>query len=104
MTSSPAPFALPQPHPDVLCRPVSEGAVLLHTTDEIYFGLNEVGLLIWELLPPASHTVDEVVGKLAARFPEVDAAEIRTDVEELLQGLAENGLVLPRTGGAPADG
>ena len=102
MTPSPAPSTLPQPHPDVLCRPVSDGAVLLHTTDEIYFGLNEVGLLIWELLPPASHTVDEVVGKLAEKFPEVDAAEIRTDVEELLQGLRENGLVIPLAEGAPA--
>ena len=102
MTPSPAPSTLPQPHPDVLCRPVSDGAVLLHTTDEIYFGLNEVGLLIWELLPPASHTVDEVVGKLAEKFPEVDAAEIRTDVEELLQGLQENGLVILPAEGAPA--
>lgn len=95
MTSSPRPSALPEPHPDVLCRPVSEGAVLLHTTDEIYFGLNEVGLLIWELLPPASRTTEEVVEKLAHRFPEVDPAEIRTDVLELLQGLEENGLVTP---------
>ena len=93
MMSSSAPSALPEPHPDVLCRPVSDGAVLLHTTDEIYFGLNEVGLLIWELLPPVSRTTDEVVETLAARFPEVDPEEIRTDVLELLQGLEENGLV-----------
>lgn len=67
--------------------------MLLHTTEEIYFGLNEVGLMIWELLPPASRTVDDVVDTLAGRFPEVEVAEIRTDVEELLKELEENGLV-----------
>lgn len=93
MTPPQAESPLPEPHPDVLCRPVSEGAVLLHTTEEIYFGLNEVGLIIWELLPPASRTMDEVVEKLTGQFPEVDAGEIRTDVEELLKELEENGLV-----------
>jgi len=75
MSIIPTPRPLPTPHPDVLCRAVSEGAVLLHTRDEVYFGLNEVGLLIWEMLPPACQSVDEVVERLAARFPEADAAE-----------------------------
>jgi hypothetical protein len=99
MPSTPRP--LPTPHPDVLCRAVSEGAVLLHTGDEVYFGLNEVGLLIWEMLPPTCHSVDEVVERLAARFPEVDPAEIRVDVEELVEELERGGLVqhLPSSGG-----
>jgi len=93
MSIIPTPRPLPTPHPDVLCRAVSEGAVLLHTRDEVYFGLNEVGLLIWEMLPPACQSVDEVVERLAARFPEADAAEIRGDVEELIGELEQGGLV-----------
>lgn len=104
MTSPDAGSSLPAPHPDVLCRAVSEGAVLLHTTEEIYFGLNEVGLMIWELLPPASGTMGEMVDTLSGRFPEVDAAEIRTDVEELLKELEENGLVQRSGDPTPDDG
>ena len=43
---------LPRPHPGVLFKTVSDGAVLLHVEEEIYFGLNDVGTRIWQLLPP----------------------------------------------------
>lgn len=84
---------LPVPDPAVLFRPVSEGAVLLHGDDEVYFGLDEVGAHIWELLPPRSAHLDEVVEALARRYPDVDRATLRQDVADLLDELKEAGLV-----------
>ena len=86
---------LPSPHPAVLFQPVSEGAILLHTEQEIYFGLNSVGVEIWQMLPPACSRLNEVCDALAQRYPEVAVDELRGDVVELLDTLAEQGLVVP---------
>lgn len=86
---------LPRPHPAVLFQPVPDGAILLHTEQEIYFGLNSVGVEIWQLLPPECTRVDEACEKLFARYPDVPQETIRADVVELLDGLAEQGLVIP---------
>lgn len=84
---------LPVPHPSVLFRPVSEGAVLLHGDDEVYFGLDEIGARIWGLLPPKHATLAEVVDVLATSYPDVDRETLRGDIEELLVALGEAGLV-----------
>ncbi|HRQ79030.1 MAG TPA: PqqD family peptide modification chaperone, partial [Gemmatimonadaceae bacterium] len=71
----------------------ADGAVLLHTGQEIYFGLNEVGAAIWELLPPVSSSLDEICEKLAERYPDAPRDELRNDVETLLADLLREGLV-----------
>ena len=43
---------LPIPNPDVIHKAVGDGAVLLSTKDEVYYGLNAVGTCIWERLSP----------------------------------------------------
>lgn len=85
--------ALPAPHPAVLCRAVDDGAILLHTEDEIYFGLDPVGAAIWSLLPPACRTLGELCGRLSHDYPDVAEETLRRDVAELLDTLAEHGLV-----------
>ncbi|HLV26341.1 MAG TPA: PqqD family protein [Gemmatimonadales bacterium] len=86
---------LPTPNPAVLFQPVAEGAILLHTEQEIYFGLNEVGALVWQLLPPHSKDLSEVLHSLGQRYPEVDIRDIELDVSGLLEELAGSGLVVP---------
>lgn len=87
--------SLPSPHPSVLFRPVSEGAVLLHVEDEVYFGLNEVGCAIWQLLPPESEDMAALVAALGEKYPDVAEATLTEDVSELLVALEEAGLVRP---------
>ncbi len=89
---------LPIPHPAVLFQPVPDGAILLHTEQEIYFGLNAVGVDIWQLLPPACTRIDEACEALAARYPDVPREVLRADLVELLDGLAGQGLVTPAGG------
>jgi hypothetical protein len=87
--------ALPSASADVIFRTVSEGAVLLHTGDEVYFGLNSVGARIWQLLPPVCQTLDDLCAAVAKEYPSVDAGVIRADIVELLDELAAQRLVQP---------
>lgn len=84
--------AAPSVAGDVIFQRVSDGAVLLSTDGEIYYGLNEVGAEIWEELT-RSRDVDAICGELRDRHPEVEADRIRSDVINLLTELAEEGLV-----------
>jgi hypothetical protein len=86
---------LPNPHPAVLLQPVPEGAILLHMEQEVYFGLNPVGLEVWQLLPPKCRDFDELCEELARRYPDVCAEALRNDVAELLDALTSEGLVIP---------
>lgn len=92
---------LPVVNPNVIFRSLPDGAVLFSTRDEVYFGLNPVAARVWELLPPTSGSMDELCATLAREYPDVAAAELRQDVEELLRDLAQFGLVT--TAGAEDD-
>lgn len=97
---------LPSPSQEVIFKSVSDGAVLFHTGQEVYFGLNAVGAKIWELLPPRCRTWEELISELRTAYPEVDEATLRQDVEELLKELEDNGLLTPagpRNDGAAAE-
>ena len=85
---------LPRPHPNVLFKTVSDGAVLLHVEEEIYFGLNDVGTLIWQLLPPACRDLNELCTRLAEVYSDVPPEVLRADVVELLNELEANQLVV----------
>src|SRR5207247_6479502 len=86
---------LPVRNPNVMCRTVDGGAVLLDTGQEVYYGLNTVGAYIWEHLPPVFQTLEEMSASLSALHPEVAVETIRADARELLDDLLANGLVRP---------
>jgi hypothetical protein len=85
---------LPRAKTTVVFKSLSDGALLFSTEDETYLGLNEVGSRVWQLLPPACQTLQEMVQQLAQTYPEVDTDVIRTDVLELLDDLRKHGLLL----------
>ena len=86
---------LPTRNEAVIYRTLSEGAVLFSLTDEVYFGLNAVAAEVWEMLPPRHTSLDSLCAALAARHPEVSAADLRADVIELLTSLESFGLLHP---------
>ena len=90
---------LPRPNPAILFQPLPEGAVLLDSANETYFGLNQVGAQVWELLPPACATMDQVCAALSERYPDVAVGELQSDVTELLDLLTEQGLVVQAEAG-----
>lgn len=85
---------LPFPKPAVVCCEVEQGAVLLSTDDETYYGLNQVGARIWSLLPPAHSTLQGLCQALAQSYPDVSPETLEEDVRALLDDLLRNGLVL----------
>jgi len=87
------PDRLPVATAHAVYGPLSDGAVLFSTKDEVYFGLNQVGAQVWELLPPATHSLSELCTNLERRFEGVDPDVLRRDVEALLEDLLANGLV-----------
>lgn len=82
----------PTPGDHVVFQRVSDGAVLLSTDDEVYYGLNEVGARVWQGLA-GGEDVDSICEALADRYSEVDEATIRADVFELLDDLEREGLL-----------
>ena len=83
-----------KPHGSVIFQPVSEGAVLLHSETEIYYGLNPVGAKIWELLGQGEMTEDGLVDAIHETYPDAEREMIRTDIRELLQDLETQGLLV----------
>lgn len=69
-----------------------EGGVVLHLESAQYFGLNQVGMLIWELLD-REQTVGELVERLR---PSVAGApdHLEQDVIAFLEAAQERGVVV----------
>lgn len=86
---------LPNRNPKVIFKALATGAVLYSTEDEVYFGLNPVGVRVWELLPPAHHELDDLCRVIAGEYPDVEVEMIRADVAELIEELSRLGLVQP---------
>jgi hypothetical protein len=76
---------------DVLFQEVSGETVLLDLASEQYFGLDSVGTRIWTLLNEGA-AADAVVDTLLGEY-EVEREMLAADVGELLDRLAEAGLI-----------
>jgi hypothetical protein len=89
---SPIPFtARLQPSADVLLQELDGEAVLLNLQSGKYFGLNAVGLRMWQLLVSNS-SVEAAYGQLAGEF-DVDAQVLRDDLGRLMSELLEHKLL-----------
>lgn len=86
---------LPRPSESAIFRALPEGGVLFSTTSEVYFGVNTVGARIWELLPPATRTFEELCAALCAEYSDVSADVICGDARKFVEQLLSNGLVIP---------
>ena len=75
---------------DVLFQNLDGEAVLLDLASETYFGLNEVGTRVWELME-ASPTLGEISTQLQAEY-DVESARAESDVLDLATRLFEAGL------------
>lgn len=93
---------LPEAGQDVVFSRVSDGAVLLSTGAEVYYGLNETGARIWEHLEGCD-TLEELCRALQEDYPDADPEVLRSDVEEILADLDDRGLLRPAGGEAALD-
>lgn len=76
---------------EVLSQEVSGETVLLDLEGESYFGLNEVGTRVWQLLH-SEPSVAEMLSTLSDEY-DVSMAQLESDVGDLLLKLADAGWV-----------
>ncbi|TKX47228.1 PqqD family protein [Halorubrum sp. SD690R] len=76
---------------DALSTTIDGETVILHPDVGKYYGLNEVGTFVWELLQEP-RSVDELCREVVDAY-EVDRDRCRSDVEDLLVELVEKDLV-----------
>lgn len=83
----------------VLVRVLDQESVLLNLETERYFGLDETGTRMWQLVT-ASQDIEAAYQELLAEF-DVEPELLRTHLTDLLGQLVENGLlqVLPANAG-----
>jgi hypothetical protein len=77
--------------PAAVCAQVDDGAVLLNVDTGIYYGLDQVGSRVWEIIG-AGATDDSLVDQLSQEYS-VDRETLRFDVATLLSELQAKGLV-----------
>jgi len=76
---------------DALSTTIDDETVILHASGDTYYGLNNVGTFIWELLAEP-HTVKAICTAVTAEY-DVEYERSKADVEEIISELAETGLV-----------
>ena len=76
---------------NAVARSLSGETVLLHLEQGTYFGLNEVGGFLWEIVENEPSTLEELTEQLCAQF-DVEEDQARSDVLALATALVENDL------------
>lgn len=77
----------------VMARQVGDETVILDLVSGLYFGLDEVGSRVWELLS-AGRTVSAICETLQNEY-DVSADLLAADVEKLVTELRGRGLIDP---------
>ncbi|HEX8765734.1 MAG TPA: PqqD family protein [Candidatus Acidoferrum sp.] len=87
----------------VLVRLLDQESVLLNLETEQYFGLDETGTRMWQLVT-TSPNIDAAYEALLAEY-DVQPEMLRENLTELLGHLIDHGLlqVLPADAGKPAE-
>ena len=76
----------------VLVQDLDGEAVLLNLNNGQYYGLDEVGFRMYQLLI-TSGSLDTTYAALLREY-DIDPQQLRSDLQKLLDELLENGLVL----------
>ena len=78
---------------NVLFKELGEESVLLNLGNDRYYGLDDVGTRMWQLLS-AHGDVATVVSRLLVEYEgRTDESKLRRDLDELIKKLAEAGLL-----------
>ncbi len=84
---------------DQVSTKLEDETVILHLKDGIYFGLNQVGTRIWNLLE-VYRSVGEIRDTLLEEY-EVEPAQVEGDLLELVKELHAKGLIEIKSEKAP---
>jgi hypothetical protein len=71
---------------------LGDEVVILNHKDGVYYGLEEVGMLVWEQLQAAPQTVAELADKVCEKY-EITPEKCQADIQNLLNDLVKEKLV-----------
>jgi hypothetical protein len=77
--------------PDTLINFIDGESVILNLKSESYFGLDEVGTRMWEVLT-TSDSIQAAYQQLLDEY-EVEAEELKSDLGDLVENLLSLGLI-----------
>jgi predicted RND superfamily exporter protein len=80
-----------KPAADVLHQQLGDETVLLNLRTEQYFGLDEVGSRIWQLIAKGEDVQNSIT--ILLREYDVEESELRADVERLIRELLNASLL-----------
>lgn len=76
---------------NVLFQEIDNEYVLLNMRTELYFGLNDIGAKVWQIISQEG-TTDTLIEKIMADY-EVSADTLKADISELLNELSNEQLI-----------
>jgi hypothetical protein len=79
------------PSPDVIAQEVSGETVLMDLQSEHYYGLDEVGTRVWQLISETGN-LESIYRTLLAEY-EVSGERLQRDLQNLVSEIAGLGLV-----------
>jgi len=85
--------------PDVVFRDLEGEAVILDLASGTYFGLNEVGTRVWQMIDEGRDTA-QIVDVVAAEY-HADRTTIAQDVARLIDNLSARRLIVAADGTQP---
>ena len=66
-------------------------AAILNLKNSVYYGLDPVGARVWQLIQEPT-SLAQIRDVLRAEY-DVDASQLETDIRELIEQMAEQGLI-----------
>ena len=82
-----------QPSPNQISSDLSGEAVLLHLTSGTYFGLDEIGALVWTLIQEKPTSLQQICDAIVAEY-DVTYEQCETDIRRLIGELITADLVV----------
>jgi coenzyme PQQ synthesis protein D (PqqD) len=82
---------------EVAAKVLDGEAIIINLANGIYYSMDKVGGLIWDLLA-AAHSLEEVITAILARY-DVSREQAQADVERLAAELVQENLLLSTTDG-----
>ena len=81
-----------QQHPDICSREFDGETVMMNSSLDKYFGLDEVGTRIWSILKE-KHTLREIVLTLTSEY-DIQEENCLNDITPFIESLIEDELVI----------
>ncbi len=71
---------------------LGDEVVILNHRDGVYYGLEEVGMLVWEQMQAAPQTIDNLTEKVCNEY-DIEPSICQADIQNLLADLIKEKLV-----------